>query len=61
MGDLTWLDRLGSKRLLVLGDLMLDRYVWGEPERISPEAPVLVLLEDLDEVRPGGPLMSARF
>lgn len=33
---------------------MLDRYIWGEPERISPEAPVLVLREDLNEVRPGG-------
>ena len=30
-------------RLLVAGDLMLDRYVWGDVERISPEAPVQVL------------------
>ncbi|MEK6710392.1 MAG: D-glycero-beta-D-manno-heptose-7-phosphate kinase, partial [Nitrospinota bacterium] len=30
-------------RLLVAGDLMLDRYVWGEVDRISPEAPVQVL------------------
>ena len=36
---------LGDKtlRLLVIGDLMLDRYVWGDIGRISPEAPVQVL------------------
>ncbi|MEO6829882.1 MAG: PfkB family carbohydrate kinase, partial [Acidobacteriaceae bacterium] len=30
-------------RVLVVGDLMLDQYVWGEVSRISPEAPVPVL------------------
>jgi D-beta-D-heptose 7-phosphate kinase/D-beta-D-heptose 1-phosphate adenosyltransferase len=35
--------RLGSPRLVVLGDLMLDRFVWGNAERVSPEAPALVL------------------
>ncbi|WPL18798.1 Bifunctional protein HldE [Thiorhodovibrio winogradskyi] len=33
----------GARRLLVVGDLMLDRYLWGEVQRISPEAPVPVL------------------
>lgn len=33
----------GSPTILVVGDLILDRYVWGEVERISPEAPVQVL------------------
>ena len=51
---LTALDRLGSPRLLVVGDLILDRYTWGNAERVSPEAPVLVLHADEDEVRPGG-------
>ncbi|MDB5342010.1 MAG: D-alpha,beta-D-heptose 7-phosphate 1-kinase [Schlesneria sp.] len=51
----------GHPRLLVVGDLMLDRYVWGDAERISPEAPVLVLRENLDEVRPGGAANVASF
>jgi D-beta-D-heptose 7-phosphate kinase/D-beta-D-heptose 1-phosphate adenosyltransferase len=34
---------LGQPRVLVVGDLMLDRYVWGDAERISQEAPVVML------------------
>jgi len=56
-----WLRQLTGKRLLVLGDPMLDRYLWGDAERISPEAPVMVLREDLDEVRPGGAANVASF
>lgn len=41
-------------RVLVLGDLMLDRYVFGEIERISPEAPVPVFREIEANIRPGG-------
>ncbi|MGH7140586.1 MAG: PfkB family carbohydrate kinase, partial [Pirellulales bacterium] len=48
------LERLGTPRALVVGDLMLDRYTWGDATRVSPEGPVLVLRSDLDEVRPGG-------
>ncbi len=48
------LDGLGSPRILVLGDLMLDRYTWGDASRVSPEAPVLVLRAEMDEVRLGG-------
>ncbi len=36
-------DRFAGRRLLVLGDLMLDHYLWGRCERISPEAPVPVV------------------
>jgi len=36
-------DRFRGRRLLVLGDLMLDHYLWGRCERISPEAPVPVV------------------
>ena len=32
-----------SPRLLVIGDLMIDQYLWGTCERISPEAPVQVI------------------
>jgi D-beta-D-heptose 7-phosphate kinase/D-beta-D-heptose 1-phosphate adenosyltransferase len=40
--------------VLVLGDLMLDRYVWGDAERISQEAPVILLHADKREERLGG-------
>jgi D-beta-D-heptose 7-phosphate kinase/D-beta-D-heptose 1-phosphate adenosyltransferase len=33
------LDRARTKRILVIGDLMLDEFVWGKVKRISPEAP----------------------
>lgn len=46
--------RLGQPRVLVLGDLMLDRYVWGDAERISQEAPVILLRADKREERLGG-------
>lgn len=39
---------------LVIGDLMLDRYLWGKVERISPEAPVPVVLLGDESIRPGG-------
>lgn len=41
-------------RVLVVGDLMLDRYVWGDVERISPEAPVPVVRIARRNERPGG-------
>jgi D-beta-D-heptose 7-phosphate kinase/D-beta-D-heptose 1-phosphate adenosyltransferase len=46
--------RLGQPRVLVLGDLMLDRYVWGNAARISQEAPVILLHADKREERLGG-------
>lgn len=48
------LSRLQRKRILVAGDLMLDRYTVGSVRRISPEAPVSVLLVEREEDRPGG-------
>lgn len=48
------MERLGTPRVLVLGDLILDRYVWGDAERISQEAPVILLREDRQETRLGG-------
>jgi D-beta-D-heptose 7-phosphate kinase / D-beta-D-heptose 1-phosphate adenosyltransferase len=47
-------ERLGHPRLLVVGDLILDRYVWGDAERISQEAPVILLREERQETRLGG-------
>src|SRR4030095_13879295 len=46
--------RLGQPRVLVVGDLMLDRYVWGNAARISQEAPVILLHADHREERLGG-------
>src|SRR5205809_7873961 len=46
--------RLQQPRVLVLGDVMLDRYVWGDAERISQEAPVILLHADKREERLGG-------
>jgi D-beta-D-heptose 7-phosphate kinase/D-beta-D-heptose 1-phosphate adenosyltransferase len=46
--------RLGQPRVLVIGDLMLDRYVWGDAERISQEAPVILLHADRREECLGG-------
>jgi D-beta-D-heptose 7-phosphate kinase/D-beta-D-heptose 1-phosphate adenosyltransferase len=48
------LDRFASVRLLVIGDLMLDRFVWGEVERLSPEAPVPVLRVVTERISLGG-------
>jgi rfaE bifunctional protein kinase chain/domain len=43
-----------KQRLLVLGDLMLDRYVAGTVDRISPEAPVPVVRVTKEQCLPGG-------
>lgn len=47
-------------RVLVVGDVMLDRYWFGEVSRISPEAPVPVVKVDRIEERPGGAANVAR-
>src|SRR5258707_7299928 len=47
-------ETLGHPRILVVGDLILDRYVWGYAERISQEAPVPLLRADHREHRLGG-------
>ena len=46
--------RFGQPKVLVVGDVMLDKYVWGEVERISPEAPVPVLRTFRQSEQPGG-------
>ncbi len=48
------MQQLGHPKLLVIGDLILDRYVWGDAERISQEAPVILLRQEHDEARLGG-------
>jgi D-beta-D-heptose 7-phosphate kinase/D-beta-D-heptose 1-phosphate adenosyltransferase len=48
------LESLARPRVLIVGDLILDRYVWGSVERISPEAPIPVLAARASEERLGG-------
>ena len=49
-----------GKKILVFGDVMLDRYWFGDVHRISPEAPVPVLKVERIEERPGGAANVAR-
>jgi len=51
---ITLIKDFGNQRILVLGDLILDRFVWGGVSRISPEAPVPVVVVAREEVRLGG-------
>jgi len=55
-----WLNGLKGKRILVIGDVMLDAYIWGRVERISPEAPVPVVEMEREESRLGGAANVAR-
>src|SRR5438477_2162417 len=54
------LDQARSKRILVIGDLMLDEFVWGKVGRISPEAPVPVVEVTGESFFPGGAANVAR-
>jgi rfaE bifunctional protein kinase chain/domain len=54
------LDKVAQVRLLVVGDVMLDRYWFGEVSRISPEAPVPVVKVERIEERLGGAANVAR-
>jgi len=47
-------ERFASKRVLVVGDLMVDEYIGGSVSRVSPEAPVLVLNAESHAFMPGG-------
>ncbi|SIT48659.1 D-beta-D-heptose 7-phosphate kinase [Paraburkholderia piptadeniae] len=53
-------ERLAAARVLVVGDVMLDRYWFGDVNRISPEAPVPVVLVQKQEDRLGGAANVAR-
>ncbi len=54
------LNRAAGKRILVIGDLMLDEFVWGKVGRISPEAPVPVVEVTSETCYPGGAANVAR-
>lgn len=48
------LENFRNKKILVVGDIMLDKYIWGEVSRISPEAPVQVVHVQKETYAPGG-------
>jgi D-beta-D-heptose 7-phosphate kinase/D-beta-D-heptose 1-phosphate adenosyltransferase len=50
----------GETRILVLGDVMLDQFIWGSVARISPEAPVPVVDFERESFMPGGAANVAR-
>lgn len=56
--DIKRINRVISKfedlKILVVGDLLLDEFVWGDSSRISPEAPVPVVLVERESFMPGG-------
>jgi D-glycero-beta-D-manno-heptose-7-phosphate kinase len=54
------LERAAEKHILVIGDLMLDEFVWGKVGRISPEAPVPVVEVDRESFHAGGAANVAR-
>src|SRR6185437_11063744 len=48
------LHKIRNLKIAVIGDMMLDHYIWGDAERISPEAPVPVIDVKKDTYVPGG-------
>jgi bifunctional ADP-heptose synthase (sugar kinase/adenylyltransferase) len=50
-------ESFNNLKVLIIGDVMLDSYIWGAVERISPEAPVPVINVKKRDVRLGGRLM----
>jgi D-beta-D-heptose 7-phosphate kinase/D-beta-D-heptose 1-phosphate adenosyltransferase len=48
------LESFGKRKILVVGDIMMDRFIWGKVSRISPEAPVPVVLVEKETFHLGG-------
>src|SRR2546430_16340652 len=51
---INWIEKFSQARVLTIGDVMLDRFVYGQISRISPEAPVPVLRSERTELTLGG-------
>src|SRR5919202_1610539 len=51
---LTLVDHFSNRRILVVGDLIADEFIYGEVARVSREAPVLILRYDATEIVAGG-------
>src|SRR2546421_10155404 len=54
------LEAAAQTRILVVGDVMLDQFIWGSVGRISPEAPVPVVDFERESIMPGGAANVAR-
>src|SRR5206468_12100527 len=54
------LEIAGTTRIVVIGDVMLDQFIWGRVSRISPEAPVPVVEFERESFMPGGAANVAR-
>ena len=54
------IDKMAASRILVVGDVMLDHFIWGHVRRISPEAPVPVVEVTKEDWYPGGAANVAR-
>jgi D-glycero-beta-D-manno-heptose-7-phosphate kinase len=54
------IDKATRQKVLVLGDIMLDEFIWGSVRRISPEAPVPVVQLERESFMPGGAANVAR-
>src|SRR6478672_3320045 len=54
------LGKASNARILVVGDVMLDHFIWGSVGRISPEAPVPVVDFERESFMPGGAANVAR-
>lgn len=48
------IEQFKNKKIMVIGDVMMDKYIWGEVSRISPEAPVQVVNVVKESYAPGG-------
>ena len=47
-------DSFSNVRVLIIGDAMVDAYIWGKVNRLSPEAPVPIVAVQKKETRLGG-------
>ncbi len=56
----SFIHKIQQQRILVIGDLMLDQFIWGKVNRISPEAPVPVVQVTHESAYPGGAANVAR-
>ena len=54
-----YVQRFSQANVLVIGDLILDHYVWGRVSRISPEAPVPVVHVESESLKLGGAARSS--
>ncbi len=48
------INKFKNKKIGVIGDLMLDQFIWGTAERISPEAPIPIVIAEEETFVPGG-------